>query len=203
MRGMQGAQGPPAYIYRYCARTLDCCNRRRGDRSIGHGRRAAQGGHGTGRHVGFAQTIGCRQRRIILDGKTRVKLLKTLASAILPIKKNKLIRRLRSTLNHPAHITRRSLRGLWELQDRERMRLWTEMSQVKGLLQLLMMQRNGYRWSEADRLAIRVQLRKLVSLSPYLVLFVSPGGFLALPALAWWLDRRRQKRLEHGRQTTR
>jgi hypothetical protein len=137
------------------------------------------------------------------EGKTRVKLLKTLASAILPIKKNKLIRRLRSALNRPAHLTRHSVRGLWEMQNRERIRLWTEMSQVKGLLQLLMMQRNGYRWSEADRLTIRVQLRKLASLSPYLVLFVSPGGFLALPALAWWLDRRRQKRLEHVRQTTR
>ena len=50
----------------------------------------------------------------------------------------------------------------------------------------LMKQRNGYRWTEGDRC-------KLASLSPYMVLFVSPGGFLALPVLAWWLDRRRQK----------
>jgi hypothetical protein len=31
----------------------------------------------------------------------------------------------------------------------------------------------------------------LSTLSPYLVVLVMPGGLLALPALAWWLDRRR------------
>lgn len=66
---------------------------------------------------------------------------------------------------------------------------------MRGLMQLLMKQRNGYRWTETDRRKIRAQLRKLASLSPYMVLFVSPGGFLAMPVLAWWLDRRRQKRL--------
>jgi len=28
--------------------------------------------------------------------------------------------------------------------------------------------------------------------SPYLVVMVMPGSFVVLPALAWWLDRRRQ-----------
>lgn len=68
-----------------------------------------------------------------------------------------------------------------------------EMSQTRGLLHLLMKQRNGYRWTDVDRKRIKVQLRKLVSLSPYLVLFLAPGGFLALPVLAWWLDRNRPK----------
>lgn len=76
------------------------------------------------------------------------------------------------------------------------MRLLKEMSQTRGLMELLMKQRNGYRWTEADRRQIRTQLRKLASLSPYALLFVSPGGFFALPLLAWWLDRRRQKRME-------
>ncbi|KRB94196.1 hypothetical protein [Noviherbaspirillum sp. Root189] len=92
-------------------------------------------------------------------------------------------------------LTRRFVLHLWAVQDRERVRLWQEMAQVRGLMQLLMKQRNGYRWTETDRRKIRAQLRKLASLSPYMVLFVSPGGFLAMPVLAWWLDRRRQKRL--------
>lgn len=89
---------------------------------------------------------------------------------------------------------RRSAHRAWDLQQRERERLWREMSQVRGLMQLLMKQRNGDRWSDADRREIRRHLRTLAALSPYLVLFVSPGGFLALPLLAWWLDRRRRRR---------
>lgn len=97
------------------------------------------------------------------------------------------MRRLRSALKSPVHT-------LWALQGRERERLRAEIDQVRGLMPLLMKQRNGYRWSEADRRQIRAQLRKLASLSPYLVALLSPGGLLALPLLAWWLDRRRDKR---------
>ena len=70
------------------------------------------------------------------------------------------------------------------------------MLQIQDLMPLLMKQRDGYRWTETDRREIRMHLRNLASLSPYLVLFISPGGFLALPVLAWWLDRRRRKRLD-------
>lgn len=105
-------------------------------------------------------------------------------------------RRFLSLLGKPINLAHRAGRSVWEAQNRERMRLLTEMSQMRGLMQLLMKQRNGYRWTEADRCKIRAQLRKLVSLSPYMLLFVSPGGFFALPLLAWWLDRRRQKRTE-------
>ena len=69
------------------------------------------------------------------------------------------------------------------------------MSHMRGLMPLLMKQRNGYRWTEADRLEIRAQLRRLLSLSPYLIVFLLPGGLLMLPVLAWWLDRRRQQRI--------
>jgi uncharacterized Tic20 family protein len=37
-------------------------------------------------------------------------------------------------------------------------------------------------------------VRALAHLSPYLVVLVLPGSFIALPVLAWWLDRRRQNR---------
>jgi hypothetical protein len=83
----------------------------------------------------------------------------------------------------------------YALQVRERQRLQSEMAQIGGLLPLLMKQRNGERWSAEDKRALREKMAKLADLSPYLVLFVAPGGFFALPALAWWLDRRRQKRI--------
>lgn len=83
---------------------------------------------------------------------------------------------------------------LWELQNRERMRIWDEMGQMRGLIPLLMKQRNGYRWNDADRRNIRMQMRHLAHMCPYLILLFAPGGVFALPVLAWWLDRRRLKR---------
>lgn len=81
-----------------------------------------------------------------------------------------------------------------EAQRRERQQLTAELSKVKGLMPLLMKHRNGTRWSSAERGELLLQLRALVHLSPYLVVLAMPGSFLALPVLAWWLDRRRQQR---------
>lgn len=81
-----------------------------------------------------------------------------------------------------------------ELAERERRYLLEEMVQVKGLLPVLMKRRNRQPWSEADLAEIRSQMRRLSKLSPYLVVIVMPGGFALLPALAWWLDRRRNRR---------
>lgn len=97
----------------------------------------------------------------------------------------------------PFRFVRDKTSALFAMQNRERIRLWEEMNQMRGLIPLLMKQRNGYRWTDLDRKRIKVQLRKLVDLSPYLVLFVAPGGFLVLPVLVWWLDRR-QIRPEAG-----
>jgi hypothetical protein len=91
----------------------------------------------------------------------------------------------------PFLLLRRCFRSLWEIQHRERLRLSEEMAQMRGLMPLLMKQRNGYRWSDVDRKRIGVHLRQLGAMSPYLILFLAPGGLLALPVLAWWLDRRR------------
>jgi hypothetical protein len=38
---------------------------------------------------------------------------------------------------------------------------------------------------------LKAHLRRLSSISRYLVVLAMPGGVLLLPALAWWLDRRR------------
>ena len=105
-----------------------------------------------------------------------------------------MLRLIRSAAAVPFLLVRRHTHWLWELQNRERARLLAEMSQTRGLIPLLMKQRNGYRWSAADRRRIKAQIRTLAFLSPYLILLLAPGGILALPALAWWLDRRRAKR---------
>lgn len=92
-------------------------------------------------------------------------------------------------LRTPAPVTR-----AFELAERERKALLAEMVQVKGLMPLLMKPRNKMHWSDEDKAELRGHLRRLSHLSPYLVVIVMPGGFAMLPVLAWWLDRRRQRR---------
>jgi hypothetical protein len=81
-----------------------------------------------------------------------------------------------------------------ELAERERKFLLSEMVQIKGLMPVLMKRRNKQNWSEEDLAEIRAQMKRISKLSPYLVVIVMPGGFAMLPVLAWWLDRRRQRR---------
>lgn len=81
-----------------------------------------------------------------------------------------------------------------EAQNRERAVIVAEILQVKGMMPLLMKHRNGDRWSRDERRQLRQQLQALADLSPYLFVMVLPGSVLILPALAWWLDRRRQRR---------
>ncbi len=114
---------------------------------------------------------------------------------IVHVMKNTLLRQAGSLMLLTTFPMRRSVSWAVSLQTRERTRLQSEMSQIRGLMPLLMKQRNGYIWSEDDRREIRGQLCKLLALGPYLILFILPGGFIALPVLAWWLDRRRQKRI--------
>jgi transposase len=40
---------------------------------------------------------------------------------------------------------------------------------------------------------------RLSKISPYPVVRATPGGLLMLPALAWWLDRRCQRKHERAR----
>ena len=87
------------------------------------------------------------------------------------------------------------VRRALELAERERRFLLAEMVQVKGLMPVLMKRRNKQRWTEQDLAEIRTQVRRISKLSPYLVVIVMPGGFAVLPVLAWWLDRRRNRRM--------
>ena len=85
-------------------------------------------------------------------------------------------------------------RSLSELTERERRHLTSEILQARGLMPLLMKPRNKQRWSPEDKRELALHLRRLSYISPYLVVLVMPGGMLALPVLAWWLDRRRNRR---------
>jgi hypothetical protein len=85
------------------------------------------------------------------------------------------------------------IRSVRELTARERRFLTDEMVQVRGLMPLLMKPRNGQRWTQEDKRDLTAHLRRLSSISRYLVVLAMPGGVLLLPALAWWLDRRRSR----------
>lgn len=65
---------------------------------------------------------------------------------------------------------------------------------MRGLMPLLMKNRNGGSWTPHEKAELLVQLRILSRVSPYLLLLLLPGSALLLPAYAWWLDRRRKPR---------
>ncbi len=105
-----------------------------------------------------------------------------------------MLQQLGSLFNRLIAPPRRGFYWFYTVMTRERKQLLEEATQMRDLMPLLMKQRNGYRWTAEDRKQIRAYLRRLSKLSPYLVPLLLPGGFLTLPVLAWWMDRRRLKR---------
>ncbi|GAB4514166.1 MAG: hypothetical protein Tsb0026_19380 [Sulfuricaulis sp.] len=89
---------------------------------------------------------------------------------------------------------RRLFTAAKRLQEREKLRIRAEIAQIPGLMALLMKPRNGLKWTKAERAQLRAQLRSLSRLSIYLTLATIPFTSLTLPLVAWWLDRRQQKR---------
>lgn len=96
---------------------------------------------------------------------------------------------------------RRGYARLVSLQNRQRAELLEEMAEIRGFMPLLMKQRNGMHWTQQDRRLILRKMRSLARLSPYAAVLLLPGGLLALPVMAWWLDRRRLKRLGDQKST--
>jgi hypothetical protein len=94
------------------------------------------------------------------------------------------------------------VRDMLEAQQRERQQITRELAKVKGLMPLLMKRRNGGSWTVDERHELIEQLHALAHLSPYMFVLAMPGSVLLLPALAWWLDRRRQNRDAPGNGTT-
>ena len=65
---------------------------------------------------------------------------------------------------------------------------------IHGSFQTAMKPRNGARWTKEEKRELVEHLRRLSGMGPYVALLVLPGGFALLPVLAWWLDRRRDRR---------
>lgn len=71
----------------------------------------------------------------------------------------------------------------------------TEVLAVKGLMSLLMKNRNtGERWTREERREIKSHLRIISKMVPVIIIFLLPGGSLFLPFLAEVLDRRKKRR---------
>lgn len=112
----------------------------------------------------------------------------------MPFETTKLIRNLGSVPATIAYPLRQGYAKLLLLQNRQRAQMLEEFTEIRGFMPLLMKQRNGIHWTPKDRRLIMKQIRSLARLSPYAAAFLLPGGLLALPLMAWWLDRRRLKR---------
>jgi hypothetical protein len=70
-----------------------------------------------------------------------------------------------------------------------------EVLAVKGLMQLLMKQRNtDQKWIKEEKSEIKNHLKNISLLAPALIIFLLPGGSLLLPFLAEVLDRRKTRR---------
>ena len=78
--------------------------------------------------------------------------------------------------------------------DREKKHLGEELARTQKLMPLLMKPRNGGRWTREEKRELIEHLKRLSGMGPYVALLVLPGGLALLPLLAWWLDRRRDKR---------
>ena len=79
--------------------------------------------------------------------------------------------------------------------QRESRRLRDELAQMKGAWPLLMKQRNGGKWTVEEKQELRAMVRSASSVSPYLFIWALPGSVILLPFLAWFLDRKRKRRL--------
>jgi hypothetical protein len=82
----------------------------------------------------------------------------------------------------------------YETMDRERRHILSEFVQVKGLMPLLMKSRNKQQWTAQDKRELIRHLKCVSRMSAYIVVLFMPGGFALMPAMAWWLDRRRGRR---------
>ncbi|HZE11896.1 MAG TPA: hypothetical protein VE034_09975 [Burkholderiales bacterium] len=83
------------------------------------------------------------------------------------------------------------LRGI---VDRERKYLRDELAHTQKMMPLLMKPRNGAKWTKEEKRELVEHLKRLGGMGPYVALLLLPGGLALLPLLAWWLDRRRDKR---------
>lgn len=87
-----------------------------------------------------------------------------------------------------------TFRRLLASQKLEARAFVADLLRMRGLMPLLMKNRNGGAWTREEKAELLGQLRILSRISPYLLFLLLPGSALLLPAYAWWLDRRRKTR---------
>ena len=91
-----------------------------------------------------------------------------------------------------------ALPGWWQQmltsQRRQVRRVLAELVATRGIMPLLMKVRNGGHWTPEEKAELIRHLRRMVRLSPFLIVLLLPGSFFLLPFYAWWLDRRRLRR---------
>lgn len=87
------------------------------------------------------------------------------------------------------------VRGKLEAERRRQRNLVAgKLAQGEELLPLLMKRRNGGVWSRSERALLLRRLRRLATISPYLMPLRLPGAALLVPFYAWWLDHRKKQR---------
>jgi hypothetical protein len=83
------------------------------------------------------------------------------------------------------------IRGIVE---REKKQLEEDLARTQTLMPLLMKPRNGAKWTLDEKRELVDHLKRITGMGRYVALLLLPGGLALLPLLAWWLDRRREKR---------
>ena len=99
---------------------------------------------------------------------------------------------------HP--VDKGTLSRLVASQKHQARALLTDIIRIRGLMPLLMKNRNGGLWTAREKAELQAQLRILSRVSPYLLFLLLPGSAFLLPVYAWWLDRRRKPRATSARE---
>jgi hypothetical protein len=83
------------------------------------------------------------------------------------------------------------IRGIVE---REKKQIEEDLARTQTLMPLLMKPRNGAKWTRDEKRELVDHMKRIGGLGRYVAVLLLPGGLALLPLLAWWLDRRREKR---------
>ena len=76
-----------------------------------------------------------------------------------------------------------------------RNQIYAQSVEMDNFMCLLMKERNRRgKWTKEEIDKLVIQIKHLSTSAPFLILLVLPFGFLMLPLLANWLDRRKQPR---------
>lgn len=110
--------------------------------------------------------------------------------------------RQRPVTNSPKRARSGALTRMMASQKRQAGEFVADVLRMRGLMPLLMKNRNGGAWTPAEKAELLAQLRTLSRISPYLLFLLLPGSALLLPVYAWWLDHRREPRLTESKNPT-